>query len=204
MRARWTALTVTLLAASLTGCGISTSGGPHAIPASELPNLPAPPPTTSPVSGCPANRPVPVAIVLLDELNNPATPTARARCVAQPGRLDAVVGQLLLGPNASELSQGISTAVPAHTTLLDLNTSAQGIVNVDLSAEFVSGSSTSQEQEVEQVVYTLACATKDPATPVSFEVEGSPQPVPIATGATVTRPVTAADDYDFGDFACEL
>ena len=194
---RWLPAVAALAAAALLGaCGISTSGGPQAIPAGQFPNLPAVPPTTSPDTACP----VPVAVVLLDELNN-ATPTARPRCVAQPGRLGAIVDQLLLGPTDTELLKGLGTAIPPHTSLLDLAVSRQGLVTVDLSADFISGSSPQQEQEVEQVVYTIACALT-PTTRIVFEVEGAAQAVPVASGTTVGTPVTAVDDYGFVNFNC--
>jgi hypothetical protein len=196
MRVRgWSAASAVVLAGVLCGCGISTSGGPQAIPPNQIPN--AAPPTTAPTC------PVPVTLVFLDELNN-AAPTGALGCVGRPGKLDDIVDQLLLGPTDTQLLSGLATSIPPNTTLLGLSVSKQGMVTVDLSAEFISGSSTQQEQEVEQVVYTVACALRPtgPTTPIAFEVEGSAQAVPVANGTTVAAPVTAAGDYGFSNATC--
>ncbi len=183
-----------LVALVTAGCGISTSGGPRAIAPSQIPSAPQVTPSTSP--GCA----VPVTVVLLNQLANGA-PTPVARCVPQKGQLSSIVRQLLLGPTDTERLKGLASAIPPTTRLLDLSVSKLGMVTVDLSIDFISGSSPQQEQEVEQVVYTVSCALT-PLTKVLFEVEGSPQSVPIASGATVNGPVSAADDYNFGSFNC--
>jgi spore germination protein GerM len=183
-------------ALALSACGIATSGGPRAIAPNQIPDVLQGAATTTTTPGCV----VPVSVVLLDQLNNGA-PVAVARCVSQQGQLSSVVRQLLLGPTDTELLKGFSSAIPPTTRLLFLNVSKLGVVTVDLSIDFISGSSPQQEQEVEQVVFTIACALT-PVTRVAFEVEGSPQSVPIASGATVSGPVTAADDYNFGSFSC--
>jgi spore germination protein GerM len=153
--------------------------------------------TTAPGSACA----VPVTIVLLNQLYG-AVPTPIGRCVSQQRALSDTVTQLLLGPTDTELLNGIISAIPPQTRLLGLPVnSREGLVTVNLSIEFISGSSSQQTQEVEQVVFTIACALSA-TTRVAFEVEGTPQSVPIASGATVNGPVTAADDFGFGSFNC--
>jgi spore germination protein GerM len=187
------ALTLVL---TLGACGISTSGGPAAIPASQIPRVPQTT-TTNPGSGCV----VPVTIVLLNQLNN-AAPMSVGRCVSQHQTLSATVTQLLLGPTDTELLNGIISSIPPDTRLLGLSVNSHlGQVTVNLSVEFIAGSSSQQLQEVEQVVFTIACALSA-STRIIFQVEGTQQSVPIASGATVNGPVTAADDFGFGTFSC--
>jgi hypothetical protein len=100
---------------------------------------------------------------------------------------------LLEGPSDTEAAAGISSAIPADTTLLGV-TVEDGIATVDLSAEYESGGgSLSMMMRLAQVVYTL---TQFPTVQkVSFELDGQPAEVFSGEGIILEEPVDR-DDYE--------
>jgi spore germination protein GerM len=186
------ALTVALI---VSACGIATTG-PHAIPKSQLPNIAAgATPTTAPNADF-----ISVTIVLLQASSN--APVAVNRFVPpQADRLATVLSDLLLGAEAKEQQQGLFSAIPTTTRLRSVTPAnlapdsiPDSIITVDLSQDFTAISGLAQELEVQQVVSTVSCFFSPSSTPrVLFKVEGEPLPVPIATGISVSRPVTVAD-----------
>jgi len=192
---------VAALCLALSACGISTTGGARAISHAQLPKGPQVVPTTAPSvcrPGCAT-----VTIVFLDSTNNLAPVAVQRLLPPQSDQLSTIVRALLSGPAQAEQLRGLTSQIPTSTELLNTPNPLKGSnqVTVDLSRDFIAGNSLLQEQEVEQVVYTIACAVT-PTTGVQFEVEGNPQPVPIASGTTVNGPVSAAADYGFGAFNC--
>jgi hypothetical protein len=183
------------IALTLGACGISTTGGPKAIPKGQLPNVPADVSTTT----TPPNSDfLSATIVLLEALSN--LPVAVSRAVpAQSDQLATVLADLLLGPQGKEQSQGFYSAIPTTTRLRSVspgnllpNSTPSGPITVDLSLQFVESSD--PELEVQQVVATVSCFFS-PTVPVRvlFKVDGEPQAVQVASGIAVTRPVTIND-----------
>ncbi len=96
-----------------------------------------------------------------------SSPTGRSRsrkCFVAPSR------ELVAGPTPAELADGLTSAVPADTELLDVNL-ADGVATVDLSSAYTTGGgSLSMMARVAQVVFT---ATQfDNADGVEFWIEG--------------------------------
>jgi hypothetical protein len=100
----------------------------------------------------------------------------------------AVVARLLAGPTAAENAAGLSSQIPAGTSLLGLRISS-GIATADLSSSFGQGASPStMPLRIAQVVYTLA---QFPAVSgVRFQIEG--QGVTVIGGVPVQSPQTRA------------
>lgn len=79
---------------------------------------------------------------------------------------------LLKGPNRTERSAGLGSAIPAGVTLLGLEVN-DGVATVDLSSEFEAGNMVAQlPMRVAQVVYTLTRFSSIDA--VRFAVDGEP------------------------------
>lgn len=92
-------------------------------------------------------------------------------------------------------STGLSTAIPAGTAMLDIAIEeATGILDVDLSGEFVSGGgSASMVGRLGQVVYTLTRI--DGVNGVRFLIDGVPATVFGGEGVIVDSPATR-DGFD--------
>jgi spore germination protein GerM len=178
------------LALVVAACGVPVSGSPRALSDRDLP----PPQAASPPTT--AADEVPLTIVLISP-SGTYTPALRA-ALPQQDKLSTALTDLLGGPLGKEIPAGITSAIPSTTTLLGVtpNPSAgtvpAGPVTVDLSEDFLGATGTSQILATGQVVLTISCYL-GPQIPVRFEIESSPQPVPIGTGADVSQPVTAAD-----------
>ena len=110
-----------------------------------------------------------------------------------PAVATTAMESLLEGPSDTEAAAGISSAIPADTTLLGV-TVKDGIATVDLSAEYESGGgSLSMMMRLAQVVYTL---TQFPTVQkVSFELDGQPVEVFSGEGIILDEPVDR-DDYE--------
>ncbi len=106
-----------------------------------------------------------------------------------------VVRDLLSGPTATERAAGLSTAIPAGTTVNDLSV-AHGVVTVDLSAQFVTGGgSLSMQERVAQVVSTLTGLPD--IDRVSFSIAGKHVTTIGGEGLIVDPPVTRATFSSF-------
>lgn len=94
------------------------------------------------------------------------------RQVAPPAVLRGALTELLKGPTAAERAAGLTTTIPAGTTLLDVDLSG-GLATVDLSDQFDDGGGTlSMTTRVGEVVFT---ATQfDNSDAVRFWMEGEP------------------------------
>ena len=108
----------------------------------------------------------------------------------------ATLRELVDGPSARDqaLIDGISTAVPDHTLVLDV-TIDDGLATVNLSREFESGGgSFSMLSRLAQVVYTV---TQFPTVDeVTFELDGRPVTVFSGEGIMLDEPGSRADYLD--------
>jgi spore germination protein GerM len=182
------------------GCGVPTSGSPRTLGKTDVPLLPPTSTTTSTPSSY-----LPFTVVWLNGSNAPSPQVLYA--ARQSDRLANALDTLLGGPASG--SQ-FFTSIPSDTRLIDVDPSPAAIpaaapvgpVVVDLSNEFTESSGLDQVLAVEQIVFTLACnLTPSEKVSVSFEVGGSPLPVPVLSGSPVSRPVTPAD-YGFSAGNC--
>ncbi len=98
----------------------------------------------------------------------------------------AAIDSVLAGPSAAESSAGLSSQIPAGTTLLGVSISS-GTATVDLSSSFTSAAGPStMPLRIAQVVYTL---TQFPTvTGVRFAING--QGVTVIGGVPVQAPQT--------------
>ncbi len=94
------------------------------------------------------------------------------REVAGPEVLRGAVTELLAGPTADELDEGLFSVIPSGTELLGLNL-AEGVATVDLNSEFESGGGTlSMTARIAQIVFT---ATQfENSDRVLFWLDGEP------------------------------
>ncbi len=179
----------TVLALTVASCGYPTSAAPRPITGSHIPPSLVVPPTTAPLNPLQADL-VPINIYLAGP--GPSAPLVTApRVVAQPVSLFDVVEDLVRGPTAKELADGISTAIPAQTSVLSAPV-ANNVATVNFSSPFDQVVIDLEVQAVAQVVCTVAQASPNPAIAVRFDINGHPTAVPNASGVLVTQPVTMA------------
>jgi spore germination protein GerM len=97
--------------------------------------------------------------------------------------LAAVLGVLVRGPTNIEAAEGLSSAVPAQTTVLGAVIGSGGVATVDLGGTFGQLVGQAQIQAVAQIVFTAT--TLPGVTSVTFELAGQAVDVPVASGAQV-------------------
>ena len=84
--------------------------------------------------------------------------------------------ELLKGPTAEEITDGLSTAIPSDTALLSVDVDNNRVANVNLSLEFGRATDIgNREFRLAQVVYTLTELPDIDA--VRFRIEGDPEVV---------------------------
>lgn len=179
-------LTVALLGASvLAACGDDGDGS--AVTAA--PPATATVPATSPTATAPVTAPEQVEAEVWFVSGERVAAVTRA--VTPPAVARAAMTELLGGPDADEAASGLSTSIPAGTSLLGLRI-VGGVAEVDLSGEFASGGgSLSMLTRVAQVVYTL---TGFPTVrSVRFLIDGERVASIGGEGVIVDPPLTRAD-----------
>ncbi|MDY0087078.1 MAG: Gmad2 immunoglobulin-like domain-containing protein [Coriobacteriia bacterium] len=102
----------------------------------------------------------------------------------------AALTALLAGPTDRDVEAGLSTEIPAGTTLNDVAIS-DGVATVDLSPEFEGGGgSLSMQLRVAQVVYTLTALPT--VNSVAFRIDGKLVEAIGGEGVIVSPPVDRA------------
>jgi hypothetical protein len=146
--------------------------------------------TTTPVPTTTSAAPTPSTTAVSAYLMSGEHVQPVARMAHGTGVAAEAVRGLLAGPTATERAGGLSTAVPAGTTLLGV-TIRDGLATVDLSGAFGSGGgSLSMTSRVAQVVFTL---TQFPTVQrVSFRLDGKDVAALGGEGVDVSD-VTRAD-----------
>ncbi len=122
----------------------------------------------------------------------PFVATARRAVPQTVAVATAAVNALLAGPTARERAIGMSTDIPAGTTLRRL-TIAGGVATVDLSSAFTAaGTKSAMTARLAQVVYTL---TQFPSVGkgVLFKIDGAAVTSFGATGIDLAHPQRRAD-----------
>ena len=106
----------------------------------------------------------------------------------------AAMKELLGGPSPRETAIGLTSSIPAGTSLLGLSI-ANGTATVNLSSAFESGGgSTSMFVRLAQVTYTL---TQFPTVQrVTFKIDGTVTTVFSSEGIILDHPSTREDFYD--------
>ncbi|HEU5422880.1 MAG TPA: Gmad2 immunoglobulin-like domain-containing protein [Nitrolancea sp.] len=103
----------------------------------------------------------------------------------------AAMTELLAGPSQSEQAAGLSTSIPAGTTLRGV-TIANGVATVDLSAEFTGAGGGPLAARLAQVIYTLTQFNNVQA--VTVRVGG--QPLSPPPGTPVPTQSAKRDDFE--------
>lgn len=118
---------------------------------------------------------------------------AGSRSVPADDPLTGAVAALLDGPNEAETEVGMGTAIPAGTTVLDVDVDDR-VARVDLDDTFTESSGTLAETtRLAQVVFTLTAF--DDVDAVTFSIDGEPQDPILSHGFVV------GDGLDRDDFA---
>jgi len=180
---------VGLLAAA---CGTSPAGSlgkaPAGTPGQSASASPASP-SASPSAQVPARQ---ITLQVWFARNGKLFSTERTIPATQ-GVGQAALDRMLAGPSAAETAAGLSSQVPAGTSLRGLTISS-GIATADFSSSFASSASSSvMALRIAQAVYTLTQFTN--VTGVRFELNG--QGVTSIGGVPVQAPQTRAmyDSY---------
>jgi spore germination protein GerM len=182
---RWRAIGL-LVAALVAGCGVPEDSAPEELSADEVPfDLLTPGSTTTtvpPPIDLPPDRRAELWFLVADEFQ--LEPVVRE--VADQN--EQTVIQTLL--STSDLEQGLSTAIPPDTELLDAFVD-DGLLTVDLSNEFTDIQGDSAIAAVAQIVYTADGLNG--VSEVLFRVEGEDFPVTDEEGAIQEDPVSRLD-----------
>lgn len=108
-----------------------------------------------------------------------------------PAVAHAAIRALLAGPTATELDEGLVSAIPEDTLLLGI-VIEEGIATIDLSREFeAGGGSFAMLSRLAQVVYTLTQFSTVDA--VQFHLDGEPVTVFSGEGIVLEDPVARVD-----------
>ena len=173
-----------------TAPSVTTTATTEALPGTSATTAPATTGSSGPPPAAPAKEGRVSVYFALGEKIQPVGRTVPN--AAEPAR--GAVEALLEGPSATEQDRGVTTSVPAGTTLRGL-TIANGVATVDLSREFESGGgSLSMQMRLAQLVYTL---TQFPTvSSVALRLEGTPVTALGGEGVQTTPPRDRADFED--------
>lgn len=175
---------VVLLAGVLiTACGVRSDPSPRTLSAGEVPyGLLEQAPSTTTSATTPA---VPKAMVLVYYVvGDRVHPVARE--VTQPVTVAKAITVLLAGPQEDEAVTGIRSAINPAAGILPRRIDPATFV-VDVSADFVQGSTSEQVLGLAQIVFTATEIAG--VTGVRFTLEGAPIEVPTPSGALTAEPV---------------
>ena len=183
-----------LAGALLTGC---TPAPPVA---TQAPDTSQPPSSTSATTGTaqpttsapPVASPVVVRVYLA--YNEKMQPVLRQLPAGTKTTLKSALVELLKGPNAAETAAGMSTQIPAGTTLRSVKVSGK-IATVDLSAKFgTDGGMSGVTNRLAQVVFTATQFST--VSSVRFKVNGKTVSVFTGEGIMLNHPQKRSD-YEY-------
>jgi len=175
VKSRWVVLAALLALLMLVAAGCD--GEDEAVP---------PPETTAPVETTPQPTPE-TSTFAVYLLRDGVIAPVRRTVASTPAVARASLEALMTGPTGAEESDGLVTAIPDGTTLLDVSV-ADGVATVDLSGTFDDGGgSASMLGRVAQVVATLTqFSTIDR---VAFRLDGEPVETIGGEGVVVDPPI---------------
>jgi hypothetical protein len=185
-------LVATLLA--LGGCGVPTSGEPETIPASDVPYGLASRTPSAP-SGSSDETMVAGAGVYLVTAEDVLVRRGRE---VPPGpledRLEALLGELAIGPTRQELADELATALPPEVDL-DVTDIAGGTVTIDIAGPVDAPTGAEGRLAVGQIV--LTATTLPQVMAVRLAREGEPVEAPLPNGELTSEPLTARQFASF-------
>ena len=145
-----------------------------------------PPETTGPVETTPQPTPE-TSTFAVYLLRDGVIAPVRRTVASTPAVARASLEALMTGPTGAEESDGLVTAIPDGTTLLDVSV-ADGVATVDLSGTFDDGGgSASMLGRVAQVVATLTQFST--IERVAFRLDGEPVETIGGEGVVVDPPI---------------
>jgi len=197
MRPLLAAAALVALAVALGACGGGATPQPTAtvtVTPSGFPPVESPTPSPTPSSTATTS----LTVYLLRPIGGaqpvhaPFVAAARRTVPQTTAVATAAMDALLAGPTAQDRTIGMSSGIPAGTTLRHL-TIAGGVATVDLSSAFATaGSKSAMTARLAQVVYTL---TRYPSVGkgVLFKIDGAAVTSFGTTGIDLTHPQVRAD-----------
>ena len=175
MKRPWVVLATLLALLMLVAAGCD--GDEEAVP---------PPETTGPVETTPQPTPE-TSTFAVYLLRDGVIAPVRRKVASTPAVARASLEALMTGPTGAEQSDGLVTAIPEGTTLLDVSV-ADGVATVDLSGTFDDGGgSASMLRRVAQVVATLTQFST--IERVAFRLDGEPIETVGGEGVVVDPPI---------------
>lgn len=182
---------VVLAGLTLAGCGIPVDRNPTVLPRSGVPfGLLRPSTATTTTATTPSPVDVAVPIFFVASSSGRLVEVTREVPAAQES-LTTVLGALVAGPTNAEAAGGLESELPAQTTVLGATTGTGGIATIDLGGTFGQLVGQSQIQAVAQLVFTTTALAG--VTDVTFQLNGQPVMVPVASGAQV--PVVSRSQF---------
>lgn len=181
------ALAVLALVA-LVGCGVPDDDAPRAVSAEEIPEALVAGATTTTMVGVGVQGDL-YFLETQDDQN-----VLRLEQVTVDNNEPQAALEALVATVPEELPEGVLTLIPPGTSVLSTELD-DGILTVDLSAEFESVSGEPRIQAVAQLVFT-AMRIPGPVDGVLFTVEGEQTSVPDADGADIDGPAVREDYSD--------
>ena len=178
----------------LAGCAVPDDDAPRAIDPSTVPfDLLGTSTTTSTEPQAPPVRQVAVPIYLVD--NETEQLVEVVRTVEAPRSVRQALAELLQGPSAEELAEGLTSAISRSTTLLGVDGPHDRVVTVNLSDDLSSIGGQGQRLALAQVVFTVTAAPE--VQGVLFAFEGELSQVPDGQGQSTAEPLDRADFATF-------
>lgn len=189
---RWLGLVLVLVATA--GCGVQSDATARDLSVSRVPyGLLEAAPTTTTSAPTPS---VPRADVLVYFIKDDRM-ISKLRQVNAPATVAKALTALVFGVQEDELADGVRSAIDP-TAAIQARSLDPATVQVDLSSEFATGSSSEQVLALAQVVYT---ATALPGvTGVRFTLDGVPIEVPTGSGSLTSDAVGREAFADFAPF----
>ena len=182
---RLTALLLLLVVAlGAVACGIPEDDAPRSVAADEIPEalVAAPTTTSAPQGGVGTN----LFFIEAEQGRSVLSPQQ----VPLDNQQIRTVLEALVGTVPEDLPDGVNSSIPAETQVLGTSLD-DGVLTIDLSAEFATVSGDILIQAVGQLVFT---ATDRPGVDgVLFTVEGEATTVPDADSSELTSPATRSD-----------
>jgi Sporulation and spore germination len=183
------------IALALASCGVPVDPGPTALAKDGIPfhllepSTPAHVPTTT----APPTEVASVNVFLMGESGRLVSvqrevPTAQLSAAS-------VLMVLAQGPTQDEVQTGLWTAIPPQTTVISASVDSAGVATINVGGTFGQLVGTSQIDAVAQIVFTATELSLPgwKVTSVTFELDGQPIEVPVASGAQ--EPVVNESDF---------
>ncbi len=161
---------------ALASCGLPADDAPREV---EVPSGVFPEPEVPPAAGTEVPSPgtsLHAVYFLRDGLL-----VELQRRLAAPVFLDAPLNELLAGPTPTEAENGLESAIPAGTEVVDVQLSRNNVVSVHLNEVFFEVEGAQRVRAVAQLVLTASALARD-TQGVLFFLDGAAQSLPDGAG----------------------